>query len=173
MFIFGANVLNKRTQAALTIEYALLDQSYKDYKNKVEELYGEEAERDVRTSIAKDKYAESDIEVGDDAQLFYDFYSGRYFESTMADVRAAEYELNRKIMLHNCAHLNDWYEELGLEPIDGGYAIGWSRDFNQAAYWQEWVDFRHSDTTLDEGLDCCIITILQEPSIYFDDDSYY
>ena len=33
--IFGANVLNKRSQAALMSAYALLDNSYKDYKKKV------------------------------------------------------------------------------------------------------------------------------------------
>ena len=171
--IFGANVLNKRTQAALTSAYALLDSSYRDYKKKVEELYGEDTNEEIKADIAKDKYPECDIEVSKDAQLFYDFYSGQYFESTMADVLKAEYELNRKITVDTCAYLNDWYEELGLAPIDGGYEIGWSRDFNQAAYWQEWVDFRHTDTALDEGLDCCIITILQEPSIHFADDTYY
>lgn len=171
--IFGANVLNKRTQAALTSAYALLDQSYKEYRNKVEELYGEAADDSIKSEIAKDAHSKCDIEVSKDAQLFYDFYSGRYFESTMSDVRAAEYELNRKIMTKDCAYLNDWYEELGIAPIDGGYELGWSRDFNQAAYWQEWVDFRHTDTTLDEGLDCCIITILQDPSVNFDDDSYF
>ena len=39
--IFGANVLNKRQQAALMSAYILLDNSFKEYKNKVNELYGE------------------------------------------------------------------------------------------------------------------------------------
>ena len=33
--IFGANVLNKKQQASLMSAYALLDQQYKEYKNKV------------------------------------------------------------------------------------------------------------------------------------------
>ena len=78
--IFGANVLNKRSQAALMSAYALLDNSYKDYKKKVVELYGEEADREVKSSIAKDKYEETDVKVDDTKKLFFDFYSSRYFE---------------------------------------------------------------------------------------------
>ena len=40
--IFGANVLNKRYQASLISAYALLDTSFKDYKRKLKELYGQE-----------------------------------------------------------------------------------------------------------------------------------
>ena len=41
--IFGANVLNKKWQASIASAYALLDSLYKDYKNKVKELYGDDA----------------------------------------------------------------------------------------------------------------------------------
>ena len=52
--IFGANVLNKKQQASLLSAYTLLDQSYKEYRSKVTELYGEEAEKAVEESIKKD-----------------------------------------------------------------------------------------------------------------------
>ena len=39
--IFGANVLSKRQQAALTSAYALLNDSYNNYKDKLKELYGD------------------------------------------------------------------------------------------------------------------------------------
>ena len=39
--IFGANALNKRSQAALMSAYALVDQTFRDYKTHVEEEYGE------------------------------------------------------------------------------------------------------------------------------------
>ena len=167
--IFGANVLNKRTQAALTSAYALLDSSYKDYKKKIEELYGEEADRNIKEHIAKDKYAECDIDVGKDAKLFYDFYSGRYFESTMEYVLAAEYAVNRKISTKDYAYLNDWYDELGIETIDPGYTLGWSRGSNFDHYWQDWVDFHHEEIVMDDGLECTIITIMQEPIIDFEE----
>lgn len=54
--IFGANILNKKTQASLAGAYALLDQSYKDYKNKVIEMYGDDVDRKIVESIAEDYY---------------------------------------------------------------------------------------------------------------------
>ena len=53
--IFGSNIISKNQQAALMSAYALLDNSYKEYKKKTEELYGEDAGRQIREEIAKDK----------------------------------------------------------------------------------------------------------------------
>ena len=50
--IFGANTLNKRKQAALTSAYALLNSSYKEYKKKVVDLYGEEVDSHIKQEIA-------------------------------------------------------------------------------------------------------------------------
>ena len=47
--IFGSNVISKHQQASLMGAYALLDNSYKEYKKKVDELYGEEAGEHVRS----------------------------------------------------------------------------------------------------------------------------
>ena len=93
--IFGANILSKRSQAALTSAYALLDSSYKDYKKKVIEMQGKEFDQAVRQEVAKDKYTGDEKSEDNDKQLFYEEYSGRYFESTMAEVLKAQYELNR------------------------------------------------------------------------------
>lgn len=38
--IFGAHTLSKHHQASLISAYGILDQSYKEYKAKVEDLYG-------------------------------------------------------------------------------------------------------------------------------------
>lgn len=84
--IFGANTLNKRNQAALMSAYALLDQSYKDYKRKVSDIYGEDADKKVVEEIAKDEYEETGIDVDGEKQLFFDYIHGRYFESTMDEV---------------------------------------------------------------------------------------
>lgn len=161
--IFGANILSKRNQAALMSAYALLDNSYKEYKKKVIELYGEEADLEIKTSIAKDKYEETNIEVKDDKKLFYDFYSGRYFESTDEIVRKAEYDLNRKLSIMGYASLNDFYDLLKIEKIDGGNNLGWSAVKNIEYSWQSWIGFVHKKVIMDDGLECCIIYIQSEP----------
>ena len=167
--IFGANVLNKRSQAALMSAYSLIDQTFRDYKTHVEEEYGEESNAHIREKIAKDRYVEQKTELGGETKLFYDFYSGRYFNSTMEKVLAAEFALNRQIILGECAYLNDFYQELGIPFIDVGDEVGWSRGHMCETYLQEWVDFNHQDVIQEDGLECCIITFMQDPTVNFAD----
>lgn len=167
--IFGANILSKRNQAALMSAYALLDNSYKDYKKKVVELYGEEADREVKSSIAKDKYEETDVKVDDTKKLFFDFYSSRYFESTDEIVRKAEYDLNRELSIMSYASLNDFYDLLKIKKIDGGDDLGWSADKNFEYYCQSWIDFTHEKVVMDDGLECCIIHIQSEPTFGYEE----
>ena len=161
--IFGANVLNKHGQASLMSAYALLDSTYKDYRGKVDELFGTEAGKQVRAEIAKDKYADQHVEPQGDNLLYYDFYSGRYFEASPAAVKQAEYNFNRTLMLDDCACLNDWYRFLDLEPLEHGDNFGWTTYANSDAYWQTWVDFHHENTVMDDGLECTIISFMQDP----------
>lgn len=169
--IFGANALNKRSQAALMSAYAMLDNSYKEYKNKVNKLYGEEAHKEVQAGIARDKYDADEVTLpaATDEELFYDFYSDRYFVSTKKKVLEAEYAVNRKISVQDYAYLNDFYDALGIETIDPGYTLGWSMGSNFDMYWQNWVDFEHEPVTIDEGLDCTIISIRQLPIVGFEE----
>lgn len=167
--IFSAQILNKRQQAALTSAYALLNQSYKEYKDKVDELYGEAAGEKVRAEIAKDKYEESEVKIHGNNQLFFDFYSGRYFESTLEHVRWAEYELNRSVTVNGGASVNEFYDFLGLEELPEYDELGWSGMQMFDMYWHNWVEFEHEKVIIDEdddaqaGLECTIIHMPLEP----------
>ena len=162
--IVGANVLNKRTQAGLMSAYALLDSSYKEYKNKVIDLYGEEGNKKVIAEIAKDKYEENEVEIDPDKQLFYDDFSGRYFNSSFSEVQRAEYLLTRDLTMQDFICLSSFYDYLGLEPIDGGDEIGWSTTEMMATYWHSWIDFHHEKVVMEDGLECYIITMPTEPT---------
>ena len=161
--IFGANALNKRQQAALMSAYALLDSSYKDYQNKVKEIHGEDAHWNIKKEIAKDKYEDEGFDFGDDKQLFYDEFSERYFEARMEDVLRAEYEINKKISVWGGAELNEFYELLGLEPVDYGYFLGWSSGGLMEMTWSDWLDFYHEKTLINDDLECILITMSTEP----------
>lgn len=168
--IFGANVLNQRNQASLMSAYALVDNSYKEYRKKVDELYGIEAGEQVRAGIVKDKYEEeAPVELADGELLYYDFYSGRYFEATPAMVQRAEYEVNRTLMLDDGVFLNEWYQLIDLEPLEYGWNFGWSACANSDMYWQTWIDFKHEKTIMDDGLECIIVSFSQEPYPDFED----
>ena len=161
--IFGANILNKKGQASLMSAYALVDSSYKDYRKKVDELYGEEAGTKVRAELAKDAYEEEPIQVEDDRRLYYDMYSRQYFRATPYEVQRAEYELNKSLMLDDAVYLNDWYKQLGADLLEQGYDFGWTTGSNMESYWQTWIDFHHEKVVMDDGLECIIISFAQEP----------
>lgn len=163
--MFGATTLSKRQQASLISAYALVDNSYKEYKKKVEELYGEGADDNVKSEIAKDKYKESELEPEDGMKLFYDEFSGRYFESSIEKVKEAEYNINRDLSMRDYATLNEFYDYLGLIPIDGGDDLGWSTGMNHDHYWQSWIDFAHHKTVMDDGLEVIIVTMFNEPML--------
>lgn len=166
--ICGANVLNQRQQAALMSAYALLDNSYKDYRNKVKELYGEDADGHVKEEIAKDRYEDSDIKPEDNMNLYYDEYSERYFNATSEQVLRAEYEINKRIMETSGAYLNEFYELAGLEPTDYGDYMGWSFCEMVETAWTNWLDFHHKKVVMDDGLEVTIISFNFEPTFDFE-----
>ena len=173
--VFGANVTNKRHQAALVSAYTLVDSSFKEYKQKLKELYGEETHNNVVNAIAVEKVdpewmvkgayycTECDI-TSDDAcgepVLFYEEHGGRYFEATIEQVISAEYHLNRNYILRGSATLNELYDFLGLEITEYGDVLGWApNDIDQY-----WIEFNHRKAVLDDGLECYILEMPLEPT---------
>ena len=171
--IMGSNVLSRRQQASLIGAYTLLNQSYSKYKNKVKELYGEEAHEKVVGSIAVEKAKERYIEApasftnsklyldgfGGEKRLFYIEAENRYFESTLEQVIAAEYHLNRNFTMRGNTILNEFYDFLGIEKTDAGKELGWM--ISDELYW---IDFNHQKVMIDDDLECCVIEMLFEPS---------
>lgn len=165
--IFGANVLNKRHQASLASAYALLDSSYKEYKQKVSELYGEEVDSEVQYAIAKDHYEEEQVE-DDGKELFFEAYSNRYFRATTETVIKAEYEVNRLLVDDCYVSLNEYFELLGLPTTDYGQYVGWSASQMFDMYWSAWINFRHEKVEMEDGMECYIINVT-EPMADFGD----
>ena len=84
--IFGANALSVRQQASIMSAYALIENSYKEYRKKVTELYGEEVDDRIKSEMAKDQYDDIEEMLEEDECLFYDLASQQYFVSPMRDV---------------------------------------------------------------------------------------
>lgn len=172
--IFGANVLNKRHQAALVSAYTLVDSSFKEYKQKLKELYGDEAHNKIVDSIAVEKVdpdwkvsgayfaTECDLtkeEACGEPVLFYEEYGNRYFEATIEQVISAEYHLNRNYILRGYTYLNELYDFLGLESTDYGSVLGWAPN-DDGEYW---VEFNHRKVVMDDGLEVYILEMPFEP----------
>ena len=167
--IFGSNIISKHQQATLISAYALLDNSYREYKKKTDEIYGVEAGKHIRSEIVKDKYTGDGTLLDNNKELFFDFYSGRYFESTKEAVMWAQYETNRALVVNGAVCLNEYYDFLGLEPLPEYELLGWSCGKIDEMYWHPWIEFDHEETIIDEeseyneGLKCTIIYMPLEP----------
>lgn len=171
--ILGATVLNRRQQAALTSAYALLNTSYKEYKDKVIDILGKDGHDEVEAEIAKDNYKETEVDVTEGKELFYDAYSKRFFESTKYKVKEAQYQFNRDLVMRDYVYLNEWYDYLDLDEVEGGWETGWCSAMCYDMYWQLWVDFSHKKTVLDDGRECTIIGFWQEPVLARDFEEYF
>lgn len=173
--IFGANILSRRQQAALVSAYTLVNDVYREYCGKVKELYGEETHQKIVDSIVKDNckdvYISSSGICGsisldfdehdpEDNRLFYDVFSNRYFESSVIRVIEAEYHLNRNWGLGAGICLNDFYNLLGLDSIDGGDELGWFYEDGIS-----WIDFNHHKTVLEDGLEVYVIEFAFTPRL--------
>ena len=171
--IFGSNIISKSQQATLMSAYALLDNAYKEYRKKADELYGEQTGEQIREEIAKDKYVSERISLDDDKELFYDFYSGRYFESTKATILLAQYETNRSLFVNCSVGLNEYYKFIGLEQLPEYDSFGWTCSRMEEAYHHPWIEFNHEeiiidgDSEYDEGLKCTIIYLPFDPFVNY------
>lgn len=160
--IIGANLTSRQQQAQLISAYSLLNQYCTRYKNAAIEVYGEDADRKIKAQMAKDTYLydkcnnaylyNPDLDSSDKV-LFCDNYSMRYFLTTLASVINAQYHLNRNLMLRGEVSINEFYEFLGIDKIDGGDDIGWNIcELYEGGY--QWLDFENEFVELEGGMEC-------------------
>jgi len=123
--IISSNHISKQKQAMLTSAYALLNEQYGEYRNKVTQIFGADGEAKVREEIAKDHYTKDQLqEELSDVKLYYDPFSQQYLEKSTAEMQQAIYELNRMYALTGEMTLNNFYEFIGMPPTEVGHILG-------------------------------------------------
>lgn len=149
--IFASNGLNKRQQASLASAYTLADRALREHKRKT----GLEIDSDGKIK---------EVVIGNDEKLiFYDEYYGQFFEKTMAEVKEAEYYLNKILATEGEATINDFFKLLNLDSTFELYdSLGWSKKDTC----DNWIDFNHNLVEIDE-IECCIIDICNPPVMYY------
>lgn len=150
--IFGANVLNKRQQARLMSTYALLKNYHKEYRDKLIELHGEDADVEIRNAMARKccNYHQIDSDIPDGKVIFYDEISGESIVRYEREIIDAEYHFNRNFTMRGYAFLNELYEFLGMPMTEYGGTVGWSMSSGIM-----WVDFEHRLIDNDDGGPAC------------------
>lgn len=172
--ILGANALNRKQQASLISAYALLDDTFKKYRKAAVDVYGEDADAKIKAEMANDSYISCDgwhiynpdYDKDSEKLLFYDFYSQRFFNATYGQVVNAEYHINRNLQLRGDVSVNEFYEFLGIDSIDGGDNIGWRMD-DLIEGGLIWLDFDNRFTKMEGGMECYIISSAWLPEIMY------
>lgn len=160
--LIGASSVSARRNAALATAYNLTKVALSDYKDAVVETIGEKKEQVVRDTVAKKKIEQDPVtntevivtERG--TTLCYDAVFGRYFRSDIDTIKRAVNELNRSIVSSMYASLNEFYDEIGLPPIEIGDKLGWNMDDGQIE-----VDF--SSQLAADGTPCLVISFNVAP----------
>ena len=165
--IAGIGVLDKRNQAALASGYAMLNESYKQYRKSAKQVYGEDADNRIHAEMAKDaKVASCDwgyqvynMEMDPESEhlLFYDLASKKYFNTTMAAVLNAQYHVNRNLSIRGDCSLNEYLSFLGVDGVEHGDDMGWDIGDMAENYEVYWLDFHNQKEILEDGLECIII----------------
>ena len=165
--IIGIGVLDRRNQAALTSAYAMLNESYKQYRQAAKKVCGEDADNKIHAEMAKDAQVASydwgyqvynmDMDPESEQVLFYDLTSLKYFTTTMAAVLNAQYLVNRNLAIRGDCSLNEYLSFLGVEGIDKGDEMGWEISYMVEEMDCYWLDFDNQKTTLEDGLECIVI----------------
>lgn len=162
--ILGINLLSTKNQAALASAYVFLDNSYREYRKKVNELYGEDAHNKIKNEMVESQY-DDDIKVEDNEELFFDFISMQFFTSTMKNVVQAECAFLELLHTNKRAYLNEYYELLGIEPVSDGYTLGWYDVENNDPYGCEELEFNYEKVTMKNGNPCWIIDVNTMPTV--------
>lgn len=172
--IVGSHKISANRLASLANAYALADNSFKIYKEKVKEAIGEKKESNIRDEVVKERLAQNPVNndvvvIGTGDVLCYDCLSGRYFRSTMNKVQKAVNDVNEVMKCDNYISLNELYDYLGLPHIDIGDDLGWSAG--------KYVEIRFStiisteNAPTGEGVPCLALEYLIGPK-YDYRDSY-
>lgn len=168
--IISTNVFNRLQQASMASAYALLSNSYREYRNKLKEIHGEEADLEVISNIASEKFPEEEIPEG--FVLFFDQYSKRYFESTKEDILKAIYNFNRLFAFNGYVSINDFYDFLQIPHIDGGDEVGWSSWFMGESGMIPWIDVKILQALTCENKEYYVLDFDWDPIEGFEEDEY-
>jgi hypothetical protein len=130
--IIMANRFASKKIAALTIASGISERALQEYKEKVAQKLGERENTKIRDEIAQDRVHRNPpntreiILAGTGEVLCYDMATGRYFQSSVEEIKRAENKVNHQILNHMHASLSEFYDEIGLPPTSYTDSVGWN-----------------------------------------------
>ena len=147
--VLASHDIMKKRNVALSAAYLTVDKSFKEYKQRVMDRFGEEVEKEIRYGIKAEEIVETVTdEEGNETTVtetvktmnptLYSDYA-RFFdeaspcwqndpEYNLMFLRAQQQYANDLLRAKGRLFLNDVYEMLGIEKTKAGQIVGWVYD---------------------------------------------
>lgn len=147
--VLASHDIMKKRNIALSAAYLTVDKSFKEYKQRVVDRFGEEVEKEIRYGIKAEEIVETVTdEEGNETTVtetvktmnptLYSDYA-RFFdeaspcwqndpEYNLMFLRAQQQYANDLLRAKGRLFLNDVYEMLGIEKTKAGQIVGWVYD---------------------------------------------
>lgn len=178
MFVVGAgcviasDCIDDKRQAALSAAYNMSNLALTTFKDKAVEKLGIDKVKEIQE--------EADVEVskrvpaptaeamvyGNDTgkQLCFDSWSGRYFWSTLEEIRSTYNTLNEQLINENFVSMNEIFCYLGMPECDMGDDVGFNIGITGT------IRPRYSSKLVEEGIyqgrPCLVVSYEIEPRYY-------
>ena len=170
--IASNNILRKRN-VALAAAYTAVDTSFKQYRSRVVERFGEEIDKELRHNIKAKTFEETFIDENGEVVTTektvkiadpnaYSDYARFFDESNPNWEKDSEYNLmflrsqqayaNDKLIAQGYLYLNDVYDMLGIPRSKAGQIVGWVYNPDNPVG-DNYVDFGIYDTNREKAHD--------------------
>lgn len=145
----STNILRKRN-LAIGAAYAAVDKSFKEYRKRVLERFGEQVDSEMKYGIKAKKFEEIEVDestgkekkvkknvvvvdpnLESDYAVYFDEKSPNYepnYDYNMMFVKSQQAYANDRLQTKGCLFLNDVYDSLGLPLTKAGQIVGWTKD---------------------------------------------
>lgn len=150
--LYGHHILKKR-YLSLGAAYSALDKAYEEYRKRVEDKYGAEAEKEIRYGYGTEDKPQEDgketplspnekLKCSPYARFFDESCNGwdKNPETSLFFLKLQMSHFNNRLHERGYVFLNEVYEVLGIELTAEGQSIGWIFDKD------------HQDTYIDFGI---------------------
>ena len=147
--LLASNDILRKRNAALSAAYMTVDKSFKEYRNRVTERFGEEVEKEIRYGIKAEQLETTVVDedgnettITDtvktmDPTLYSDY--ARFFDAAspcwqndpeynLMFLKAQQQYANDLLRAKGRLFLNDVYDMLGIEKTKAGQVVGWVYD---------------------------------------------
>lgn len=156
--MISSNVILRKRNIALTAAYATIDKSFKEYRERVKDKFGEEVENQLRFNLFDNDISEQEKSADGDsekpkaekrafqpsgyARLFDEFneYWTKNPEYNMVMLKQQQSVANNLLVTYGRLFLNDVYRMLGFPETKAGQVVGWVYDKNNPKG-DNYVDF--------------------------------